>query len=249
MNLHRWLAIARSILVYHAIPGRQRRLRQLYSPFVRAGDIAFDIGAHVGNRTRALDALGCRVVAVEPQADLARIVRFVTRRSGRVTVLELLVSSAPGRQTLWLSDAHPTVATSASDWRDERSKEPGFAGVEWQRSVQVEATTLDALVDQFGMPAFVKIDVEGAEPAVLAGLTRAVPVLSFEYLPSALGQAHACAERLLQLGPYEFNWSRGETFVLGSGSWMTSAELMTVLSFPEAQRQSGDVYARLRTWA
>ena len=96
------------------------------------------------------------------------------------------------------------------------------------------------------MPAFVKIDVEGGEPAVLAGLTRAVPVLSFEYLPSALGQVHACAERLLQLGQYEFNWSRGETFVLGSATWMTSAALMTALSSPEAQRQSGDVYARLQ---
>lgn len=247
MTLQRSLAIARSIAIYHAIPGRQQRLRQLYSKFVRAGDTAFDIGAHVGNRTRALEALGCRVVAVEPQTDLARIVRFFNRRSRRVTVLELLVSSAPGRQKLWLSDAHPTVATSSSEWRDERSKEPGFAGVEWQRAVEVETTTLDALIDRFGMPAFVKIDVEGAEPAVLAGLTRAVPVVSFEYLPSAPDHVEACLKRLLQLGRYEFNWSRGETFTLGSPEWMPPDTLLTALSSPEAMRQSGDVYAKLIT--
>lgn len=245
MRLERFLGIARSLVVYHAIPGRQRRLRRLYSTFVRAGDVAFDIGAHVGNRTRALDALGCRVVAVEPQADLARIVRAVTKRSGRVVVLEQLLSSGAGTQTLWLSDGHPTVATSATDWRDERAKEEGFAGVTWTRAIEVDATTLDHLIERYGVPAFVKIDVEGAEPAVLAGLTQPVPAVSFEYLPSALEQVERCARRLLELGPYRFNWSPGESFALASADWMALEELMGALKTPEASRQSGDVYARM----
>lgn len=245
MRLERFIGIARSLVVYHAIPGRQRRLRRLYASFVRPGDVAFDIGAHVGNRARALDSLGCRVIAVEPQPDLARIVRAVTKRSGRVVVLEQLLSSAAGTQTLWLSDAHPTVATSATDWRDERAKEEGFANVAWTRAIDVDATTLDHLIERYGMPAFVKIDVEGAEPAVLAGLTRVVPVVSFEYLPSAIEQVEQCARRLLELGRYSFNWSLGETFALASRDWMTVDALLRALATPEARRQSGDVYARL----
>lgn len=245
MRIERWLGVARSLAVYHAIPGRQRRLRRLYSSFVREGDVAFDIGAHVGNRTRALAALGCRVVAIEPQADLAGIVRFVSGRSARVDVLEQLVSAVPGKQTLWICDAHPTVATSAAAWRDERAKEEGFSGVEWKRAVEVDATTLDELIARYGMPRFVKIDVEGGEPAVLAGLRRAVPVVSFEYLPAALAQVEHCARRLLQLGDYAFNWSRGETFCLASNEWMPVDALLRALTSNEAQRQSGDVYAKL----
>ena len=59
--------------------------------------------------------------------------------------------------------------------------------------MDVAVTTLDALIARFGVPAFIKIDVEGAEPDVLAGLSHAVPVLSFEYLPRALALAVAMA--------------------------------------------------------
>ena len=96
------------------------------------------------------------------------------------------------------------------------------------------------------MPAFVKIDVEGAEPAVLAGLTQAVPALSFEYLPARLDEVRACVERLGALGPYLFNWSAGESFRLESASL---AERRRAAGEPETRRdgrqRSGDVYARL----
>jgi hypothetical protein len=59
-TLDRVVGLARSLAIYHAIPGRQRRLRRLYSQFVGRGDLVFDIGAHVGNHVRASAALGCR---------------------------------------------------------------------------------------------------------------------------------------------------------------------------------------------
>ena len=39
----------------------------LYARFLRAGDLAFDIGAHVGDRVSSFRRLGARVVALEPQ--------------------------------------------------------------------------------------------------------------------------------------------------------------------------------------
>jgi hypothetical protein len=51
------VGLARSLAIYHVIPLRQRRLRQLYSQFVGPGDLVFDIGAQGGNRVRAFAAL------------------------------------------------------------------------------------------------------------------------------------------------------------------------------------------------
>src|SRR5258707_13982628 len=99
----------------------------------------------------------------------------------------------------------------------------------------------------FGVPAFVKIDVEGAEPAVLLGLSKAVPALSFEYVPGAIDEVRACIRRLSDLGHYLFNWSAGETFRLASSSWMTGEELLTSLNTPNGRLRSGDVYARLKS--
>lgn len=83
------------------------------------------------------------------------------------------------------------------------------------------------------------------EPAVLAGLTRAVPALSFEYLPRALDQVRACITRLSALGTYRYNWSPGETFSLAAASWLSGKELLGELGTPRARQRSGDVYARL----
>ena len=248
-RIDRVVGLARSLLVYHAIPLRQRRMKRLYRQFARRGDLVFDIGAHVGNRSRALASLGCRVVALEPQPDFANLLRRLFSRSSRVEVVEAAVASTAGEAWLSVSERTPTVSTLVSDWREARAQEPGFGGVDWNRRLPVRTVTLDELTARFGAPSFVKIDVEGGEPAVLAGLTHPVPVLSFEYLPSALDQVGACVDRLAALAPsnsaYRFNWSVGETYALASREWVDGAALLAALASGGATARSGDVYARL----
>jgi FkbM family methyltransferase len=242
---NRFIGLLRSLAIYHGIPLRQRRLRRFYARFVSSGDLVFDLGAHAGNRTRALAALGCRVVAVEPQPDFARLLRTLFTRSPEVTVIEAAVGEQPGRASLAISERTPTVTTLAAAWRETRGREPDFSHVRWSHPIDVEITTLDALIERFGMPAFVKIDVEGAEPGVLAGLSHPVRALSFEYLPRALDYACRCVARLSALGAYQFNWSPGESSRLAAEQWITGAELVAALETPDAQRRPGDVYARL----
>jgi FkbM family methyltransferase len=241
----RAVGLLRSLAIYHGIPLRQRRLRRFYAHFVSPGDLVFDLGAHAGNRTRALAAIGCRIVAVEPQPDFARLLHLFFARTPHVEVIEAAVGSEPGHTPLFISERTPTVTTIAAPWHEARAREPDFGGVRWDRRIEVETTTLDLLIERFGMPAFVKIDVEGSEPAVLAGLNRPVRALSFEYLPRALDYARVCAARLRALGPYRFNWSAGESYRLAADEWMTEAELDAALQSADAQRRPGDVYARL----
>jgi FkbM family methyltransferase len=244
-RLDRVLGLARSLAIYHAIPLRQQRMRRLYAEFVGSGDLVFDIGAHAGNRVRGFASLGCRVVAVEPQPDFARLLRVLFGRSSRIEIVEAAAGDAQGQASLSISERTPTVTTLAEAWRDARARDPQFARVRWNRCIEVETTTLDALIARFGAPSFVKIDVEGGEPSVLSGLTHAVPALSFEYLPRALDQVQVCVRCLTALAPYCFNWSPGESYRLAASSWLNGRELLASLRTPGAQRQSGDVYARL----
>jgi hypothetical protein len=62
------------VRVYHLDRKRHRAMDALLSRFVRPGDLAFDIGSHVGDRVSSFRRLGARVVAVEPQPGPARIV-------------------------------------------------------------------------------------------------------------------------------------------------------------------------------
>jgi FkbM family methyltransferase len=240
----RGVGLVRSLAIYRSIPFRAYRLRRLYRRFVNRDDLVFDLGGHVGNRTQAFASLGCRVVVVEANPDFARLLRRRFANEHSVQVVEAAVSASVGRARLAISDRTPTVSTLVESWRDARAAEEGFAGVRWNRSIEVETVTLDHLIMQYGNPTFVKIDVEGAEPHVLGGLTSPVRGVSFEYLHGDLDRARHCVERLCSLCPYRFNWSVGETNQLAASEWLNADDLLAALRTAETGCSSGDVYAR-----
>src|SRR5688500_3546887 len=102
-------AIGRSLRPYYA-PGRAPRLDAFHARFVGPGDLAFDIGAHVGDRTASFRRLGTRVVAVEPQPRLMRLLRLLFSRDPGVTLVPALLGAAEGEAVLRLNRANPTVA-------------------------------------------------------------------------------------------------------------------------------------------
>jgi FkbM family methyltransferase len=241
--------IARSLAMYHGIPGRQRRMRRLYREFLGPGDLGFDIGAHVGSRVRAWRRLGARVIAVEPQPDCVRVLRLFFGRDRNVTIVPGAVGAKAGRARLALSTATPTVSSMSPDWIESVTADRSFGRVRWDRFVEVEVATLDDLVATYGEPAFCKIDVEGFETDVLAGLTRPLRGLSFEYLPPAHDAALAVLELVERLGAaaggYRYNYSPIETMRLASERWLDATELVRLLERYRPLGRSGDVYARL----
>jgi len=103
---------------------------------------------------------------------------------------------------------------------------------------------LDALIEQYGRPDFIKIDVEGAELDVLCGLNQSVPALSFEFTMIQRQLTVDCVERCMALGLTEFNVSMGESHQLSFEAWVNGQQLMGHLSTLPDEANSGDVYAR-----
>jgi FkbM family methyltransferase len=217
--------------------------RGFFGQFVPKGGLVFDVGANIGNYTEVYLELGARVVAIEPNPELAERVRLRCA-SRRLTVEEVALSAAEGTAELHLGIDH--VHSSISDeWVElvEASEFPErFKG-----SVTVQVTTLDALIDRHGTPDFLKIDVEGAEREVLSGLTRTIPTISFEYQGLDLDSARDCVARVLELGDYECTFARGEQVALASG-WSDAATLFERIEATDARREHshGDIYLRAR---
>lgn len=247
--LARAWGMGRSLAMYYGIPGRHRRLVRFYRGFLRPGELAFDIGSHVGNRVRAWRKLGARVVAVEPQPDCLRVLRLLFGRDPGVTIVPGAVGAAAGRAQLSISTATPTVSSLSRDWIRSVTADRSFAWVRWDRTIEVDVVTLDDLIARHGLPAFCKIDVEGFEAEVLAGLSRPVPALSFECLPAAYGAALEVLKLVERLGEsaggYRYNYSPVETLRLASDRWLDPAELVRLLEARRPLGRSGDVYARL----
>ena len=241
------LGLWRSVLMYHGIPLRRRRLTRFYATFIQPGDLCFDLGAHVGSRLRAWLPLGARIVAVEPQPRCMALLRHWFGHDPRITLIEQAVGAAPGVAKLFVSARTPTVSSLSPAWIAAAPQERGFERVRWDYAVPVPVTTLDQLIAAHGLPAFCKIDVEGYELDVLKGLTQPIRALSFEYLRANLDAARACVAVLAALGPYEFNGSAGEAQRLRSPAWLDTGACLAWLDTGAGLGDSGDLYARLRT--
>jgi FkbM family methyltransferase len=240
-----WIGLLRSLVVYWR-PGRQRGLRRLYAQFVSDGDLVFDVGAHLGDRSAAFAALGARVVAFEPQPHIARWLRLILARNARIEVRQEAVGARPGVEWLAISRRTPTVSSLSRMWREGVTRDhPGFGAVQWERSAEVPVVTLDALIASHGVPSFCKIDVEGYESEVLAGLTTALRALSFQFVASQIDLAVSCVRQLAELGAYRFNVVLGEGREFELAQWVGPEELVTWLVEGAAGASSGDVYARL----
>ena len=244
-SIQSFLGFSYSFLIYYGVPFHHRALIQIYKPFIRPGDLCFDIGAHLGDRVRAFSKLGARVIALEPQPAFMRWLRRWYGNRPQVTLLEQAVGAQAGTATLWISRLTPSVSTLSTKWLTNIKQSPRFAGIDWNEQVQVNVTTLDALIAEYGKPAFCKIDVEGAELDVLNGLSQAIPALSFEYIPATIEMSIGCIDRLGQLGNYEYNWRISEFPRLRSSVWLSPVEMIARLRDMSPNDNSGDVYARL----
>jgi FkbM family methyltransferase len=236
------LGLLRSVVIYHN-PVRARPLRAFYRGFLGPGDLAFDVGAHVGNRARAMRAAGARVVALEPQALFSRFLRLTLPRD-----IRLVEAAAGGAQTvaqMAVSSRHPTVSSLKTGFVEEAGAAPGFEHVRWDSSQQVQVTTLDHLIAEEGLPRYIKIDVEGYELEVLSGLSQPVAYISVEYLPGLPDLTLSVIDRLLTLGPYQFNPVRGEDGAFAWEQWLGPEATKAWLRSLGADAGSGDLYARL----
>ncbi|MEL6435423.1 MAG: FkbM family methyltransferase, partial [Pseudomonadota bacterium] len=230
--------------VYYGDKARAQRMDALNAQFVHGGALAFDIGAHVGDRTGSFLRLGARIVALEPQPRVFRALRLIYRRNQEVVLRQCAVGASEGTLTLRVNSANPTISTASDDFVRAAQNADGWQGQVWDSEVTVATTTLDALIRQHGVPSFVKIDVEGHELEVLAGLSHQIPALSFEFTTIQRALANQCVDRLETLGRHQFNFSLGEDHSLALAEWADPAALKAKLDALPMSANSGDIYAR-----
>jgi FkbM family methyltransferase len=211
-----------------------------YKQFVSKGAVVFDVGANVGNRAKVFHKLGAHVVAVEPQPSCADFLASVFEDQPRFHLVRKALGRAPGQSEMLIANS-TTLSTLSSEWVEAMKTSGRFAGATWEKSVAVDVDTMDNLIDEFGIPDFVKIDVEGFEEQVIAGLTRPVRLLSLEVTPEFLGKTARCIDMFCSIGPCLFQVSFGESMAFALDNWVSADQIRERLSQMKAN-DFGDLY-------
>jgi FkbM family methyltransferase len=240
--------VFRSLRIYFGPEAPRNAMDNLYRRFIEPGALVFDIGAHVGDRVSSFRRLGARVIAVEPQPLLYSALNHIHGRDAMVEIVDRAVGPDAGFRELFVNTANPTVSTLSEDFVHQAEGAQGWEGQVWDDQTPVQIVTLDGLIVRYGMPAFIKIDVEGFEHAALLGLSHSVKALSFEFTTIARDVAILCFDRLSALGDYRYNLAFGETQTLAFEGWLPDEEMAEHLSRLPHEANSGDVYATLASF-
>jgi FkbM family methyltransferase len=118
----------------------------------------FDIGANEGEKTILFSSLVERVVSVEPSPAAVRILKQRFIHNPKVEIVGKGAGAHAGTAKLQMfgdADCYNTFSPK-------------------------EITTLDQLIAEYGIPSYIKIDVEGYELEVIKGLRSGIALLSFE---------------------------------------------------------------------
>ena len=242
---------ARSFQRRWLTPAYSRRVQEniaFHGEFVSEGSLCIDIGANVGIRTECLLALGASVVAVEPQPACVDELRAMFGHLDRFSLEPQACGSSPGTGNLCLADWH-LVATMSPEWRDNLlNTRPEMASANWHGEQQVPVTTLDELIKKYGVPHYIKIDVEGYEAEVFRGLSQPLPWISFEVSPWAQAVATECFDILSALGTPECNYVVGEQMRWCLDRWYPLDEMQALVHDDFFRGESyADVYLRFDT--
>lgn len=147
-----------------------------------ADAVIFDVGGNRGFKTEVFIQLASHVVCVEPDRSNVEILRKKFRSASTVTVVDSAVGAEPGELMFNVIEAGSAYNTLSTKWVESLAQADGSGRPIKTLSEQYPVTvvTLDGLIERFGTPHYIKIDVEGFELEVIKGLTRPVPYLSFE---------------------------------------------------------------------
>ncbi len=227
---------------------KMKKMQLLYSQFVKPGFFCFDIGANMGSRVATFLLLKAKVLAVEPQRVCYTELKKVFKGE-EVIIVEKGVGTKNEVKDFFVAD-NSLISSFSTEWIDGM-KNKHFSKNKWEKVEQIEIVTLDMLIQQYGVPDFIKIDTEGFELEVIKGLSTPVKALSFEYtLPEPGNKAFQCIEILDKLykGQVLLNICRDEAYEMYFKKWVTLEEMKTLITSNAFTNKSfgtyGDIYVK-----
>lgn len=237
LKIYERIKWSKSFLIFqNIINPLQRKIQNqeagFLSKIIKPGSLCFDIGANVGEKTDIFLRLGAkRIIAVEPDRKNAKILAVKYKRIPKVTIVEGAVSDRVGTEAMMVEGEGSGFNTLSNKWKDcLENKEVN----RWHQKFcfrdrrYVSTITLDSLIQSYGVPDFIKVDVEGYELRVIEGLSQKISLICFEAnLPEFLNETIESIRHLRDINPCtKFNFAIGDGIKFEIDHWVDYSEMI-----------------------
>ena len=174
--------------------------------------LVFDIGANLGKSADILRGVSDKIICFEANPQLVGRLRTKFNNSN-IVVDNRGLSDKSGKQKFNICTQH-TISTFSDDW----IKHSRFSEYTWDETVEIETTTLDAIIDQYGIPDYVKIDIEGYEYEVLTAFTKVIDnsVFAFEWAEEQKYKIDEILKYVYKIGYNKFGYTIGDHLLFDS---------------------------------
>lgn len=168
----------------------------------------FDIGANVGNWTLSNINNCDKIISVEASPITYNKLKNNCNNE-KIVPLNYAVCNNGGKDIDFYIAKCDTLSTLNKDWlNDTKSR---FYGAEHTK-ITCKTITIDELINQYGIPYLIKIDVEGGEYECISSLTKKVNVLCFEWASEVNDITFKCLDHLFSLGFTKFCIQSGDNY-------------------------------------
>jgi FkbM family methyltransferase len=133
-------------------------------------NLVFDVGLHKGEDSEFYLKKGFRVIAIDASPELCEFVRKAYRtyvQDGQLTVLNAAIAQEPGPTKFYKNERNSVWGTIEPCWA-ERNKRLGAESSE----IIVNGIRFEQLLEEYGCPYYLKIDIEGADLLCIEGLRK-----------------------------------------------------------------------------
>lgn len=200
---------------------KERKMLNFYSKFIDPNDLCFDVGANIGERTELFYKLGAKVITLEPQSSCYKVLQNKFSENKNIIVLPFALGRIEKQDELLICHETSECSTLSQKFVSVYSN---YSNLHWQKKEKIQVTTLDKVIEKYGSPKFIKLDVEGYESEVLAGLNNKVKYIAFEFNRPLISDTLLCLERLKEIGNCRCNFIKYEFMELALKDWMPIKE-------------------------
>lgn len=201
----------------------------------------FDIGANIGNWSLANITICNKIIAVEASPDTFKKLLHNTKNNNKIIYLNYAVCNSDKEFIEFYNCSSDTLSTINKDWLiSEKSR---FYNQKYN-IIKCKTITIDKLIQEYGVPELIKIDVEGGEFECLTSLTQKVKNLCFEWASETNDITFKCLDYLESLGYNQFAFQLQDNYNYRPQNYTNINYIKELLNKTTPKNEWGMIWAK-----